>query len=314
MGIIMKRIQSVLIAGAGAIGLTVADSVLRHDPACLSVLAQGDRLRRYREQGLWINGSRIDCGFADPGGGTRPFDFIIVASKYHQLNQLIADLRPFVGDETIIMSLLNGISSEDIIGVAYGRERLPLAMIIGNDSQNGAGGVTFTRRGVINFGDAEGRSLERDRLIADFFTRTGIPFAYHEQDMKRTLWFKFMINVGINQTSALLRLPYGAFKRNSALPEARELLESAMREVIAVAAAEGISLDEKDIDNWYDTVETLSDSSYTSMAQDVRGGRKTEVELFSLVMMEYGKKHRIPTPVNETLYRALRAIEKAAGV
>jgi 2-dehydropantoate 2-reductase len=321
----MDRIQSVLIAGAGAIGLTVADSVLRHDPSCLSVLAQGDRLSRYRERGLWINGRRIDCGFADPGEytsagrGGRPFDFIIVASKFHQLNQIIADIQPFVGDETIIMSLLNGISSEEIIGAAYGRERLPLAMIIGNDSQNGAGGVTFSQRGVINFGDAEDRSLERDRLIAGFFTRTGIPFEYHEQHMKRVLWYKFMINVGLNQTSALLRLPYGAFKRGSgngagrSIPEARELLESAMREVIVIAAAENISLSEKDIDNWYATVEKLSDSGYTSMAQDVRSGRKTEVELFSLTVMEYGRKHHIPTPVNETLYRALRAIEAAGN-
>jgi 2-dehydropantoate 2-reductase len=316
----MESIQSVLIAGAGAIGLTVADSILRHDPSCLSVLARGERLKRYRERGLWINGGRIDCGFADPGedapGGGRPFDLIIVASKFHQLNRIIADIKPFVGDETIIMSLLNGISSEEIIGAAYGRDRLPLAMIIGNDSQNDGGSVTFSQRGVINFGDAENRRLERDRLIAGFFTRAKIPFEYHEKDMKRVLWYKFMINVGLNQVSALLRLPYGAFKRGGGgrpIPEARELLESAMREVIAVAAAEHISLSEKDIDNWYLTVEKLSDTGYTSMAQDVRGGRKTEVELFGLTVMEYGRKHRIPTPVNETLYRALRAIEAAGG-
>jgi 2-dehydropantoate 2-reductase len=121
-----------------------------------------------------------------------------------------------------------------------------------------------------------------------------------------------MVNVGANQTSALLRLPYGAFKKQSpfVVREAVEILESAMKEVIAVAAAEGIGLGEADIEKWLTSVNSLSDDGYTSMAQDVLAGRKTEAELFGLTVMEYGKKHGISTPVNETLYRALRAIEQ----
>jgi 2-dehydropantoate 2-reductase len=310
----MKRIDKVLIAGAGAIGLTAADGIRRYNPKALAILAAGDRLRRYRERGIWINGKRVDIALTDaeiPEGGS--FDLIIVAVKLHQLNQVIADMKPFVGPDTILLSLLNGISSEDIIGAAYGRERLPLAMIIGTDSQYNEQGAFFTQRGVINFGDAEGKDTERDERLSEFFTRTGIPFEYHRRDMKRTLWYKFMINVGVNQTSALLRLPYGAFKKDhpAAIPEAQEILENAMREVIAVAAAEGLILDDRDIARWYATVASLNDSGYTSMCQDVLARRKTEVELFGLTVTKYGTKHNIPTPVNETLYRALRAIERS---
>jgi 2-dehydropantoate 2-reductase len=186
-------------------------------------------------------------------------------------------------------------------------------MILGADSQRNDDGVRFTRRGVVHFGDADGGETERDKNIANFFTRAALPFEYHPLDMKRTLWFKFMVNVGVNQTSALLRLPYRAFKKQSpfVIREAVEILESAMKEVIAVAAAEGISLGEKDIEKWFDNVNLLSDDGYTSMAQDVLAGRKTEAELFGLTVTEYGKKHGVPTPVNETLYRALRAIEQS---
>jgi 2-dehydropantoate 2-reductase len=122
-----------------------------------------------------------------------------------------------------------------------------------------------------------------------------------------------MVNVGVNQTSALLRLPYRAFKQKSpfVIREACEILESAMNEVAAVAAAEGISLGKADIEKWFGNVDLLGDDGYTSMAQDVLAGRKTEAELFGLTVMEYGKKHGIPTPVNETLYRALRAVEQS---
>jgi 2-dehydropantoate 2-reductase len=309
----------VLLAGAGAVGLTVASAIYNYDPECIEILAGGERLERYRRDGLFINGSRVNFKFAEiPTAESRlvfPVDLILIASKYHHLTQVIADIKPFVGDDTVIVSLLNGISSEEIIGKVYGAERLPLAMILGTDAQHSGTHTTFTQTGIIHFGDANGKPTDRDFVIAEFFTRAGMPHRYHPADMKKTLWYKFMVNVGANQVSALLRLPYGPFKKNSAMsvPEAQALSESAMREVIAISKAEGINLNDDDIENWDKTVATLSDTGYTSMCQDVLAGRKTEVELFSLTVMEYGKKHCIATPVNEALYLALRAIEQCAG-
>ncbi|GHV84901.1 2-dehydropantoate 2-reductase [Spirochaetia bacterium] len=309
----MSTLKTVLIAGAGAVGLTVADTFYRYDPRCVAVLASGERLERYRRAGLWINGTRVDFTLAGlPGETGTAFDLIIIASKNHHLDHIIADIKPFVGPETIILSLLNGITSEETIGAVYGKKRLPLGMILGTDAQHKDGKTVFVQRGIVHFGDGESQETERDKKIAEFFTRAGLPFDYHPHDMKRTLWYKFMMNVGANQTSALLRLPYSAFKKNhpKAVPEAQEILESAMREVILISRAEGLDLGEEDITRWYTTVALLNDEGYTSMCQDVLAGRKTEVELFGLAIMEYGKKHRIPTPVNELLYRALRALER----
>jgi 2-dehydropantoate 2-reductase len=290
----------------------VAETLYRHDPQGVAVLAGGERLERYRKNPLRINGRGIDFSLADPAGKSpRSFDLIIAASKYYHLDQIIAGIKPFVGPDTIIISLLNGINSEEIIGRAYGRERLPLAMIVSIDAQHRDGETSFTRRGVVHFGDAEGKETARDKAIAAFFTGAGLPFEYHPQDMRKTLWYKFMVNVGVNQTSALLGLPYRAFKKKhpGSIPEAKKILEEAMGELIRIARAEGIGLEEGDIDSWYATVELLSDEGYTSMCQDVLAKRKTEVELFGLTVMEYGKKHRIPTPVNQVLYWALRALE-----
>ncbi|MFP3091179.1 2-dehydropantoate 2-reductase [Treponema sp. TIM-1] len=301
-------INSVLIAGAGAIGLVVAETIYNADPHCISILAQGERLERYRNKGLTVNGRRLEFRF----GGEKPVDLIIVASKFHHLGEIIKDIRPYVGKDTRILSLLNGISSEDIIGRAYGRDRLPLAMIIGTDAFHSGEETSYHQKGIINFGDAEGKNGERENSIAAFFTRTGVPFVL-QPDMKRLLWYKYMINVGVNQTTAALRLPYGAIQRTGGpgeIEEARLLAEKAMKEVIIIANAEGIDLNEGDIDHWYKTVNTLNPSGYTSMAQDVLAGRKTEVEMFGLAMTELGKKHRIPVPVNETLYLQLRTIEQ----
>jgi len=83
-----------------------------------------------------------------------------------------------------------------------------------------------------------------------------------------------------------------------------------MREVIAVANAEGIDLNGSDIEQAFAVLDGLNPNGYTSMAQDVLAGRKTEVEMFSLALMELAKKHNISVPVNETLYLEIRTIER----
>ena len=303
------KINTVLIAGAGAVGLSTAESIYASDPECISILAKGERLERYRNKGLKVNGKPLHARLSS---GEKA-DLIIIACKFHHLDQIIEDIRPSVDRDTIILSLLNGITSEEIIGRELG-DRLPLAMVLGIDSFNSEGEVTYSRKGFIHFGDADGNNGEREESIAEFFTRTGVPFVL-EQNMKRKLWYKYMMNVGVNQVTAVLRLPYGAIQINggSGIPETRLLAEKTMREVIAVANAVGIDLNEGDIVNSFNTTDSLNPAGYTSMCQDVLAGRKTEVEMFSLTLMELAKKHNISVPVNEALYLQLRTIEKVTA-
>jgi len=301
------KIKTVLIAGAGAIGLSIAESIYRSDPQCISILAKGERLERYRKNGLKVNGEKLDFRFS---AGEKA-DLILIACKFHHLDEIISDIRPSVGKDTIIISLLNGITSEEIIGRELGRDRLPLAMVLGTDALHKGEETSYTRMGIIHFGDAEGKNGEREDSIAEFFTRTGVAFIL-EPNMKRKLWYKYMMNVGVNQTTAILRLPYKTIHDKGGseeIAEARLLIKKAMAEVIAIANAEGVDLNESDIDNAFTVTNLLNPDGYTSMAQDVLAGRKTEVEMFSLALIEMAKKHKISVPVNETFYLEIKTIE-----
>ena len=311
------KINSVLIAGAGAIGLSTAESIYKTDPACVTILANGERLERYKKNGLKVNGEKLDFAFSgDSVNGNAQPGLILIACKFHHLDEVINDIRPYVGKDTIILSLLNGITSEEIIEGKLKCEKLPLAMVLGTDAFHEKEGTSFTKKGVVHFGDRDGMNGEREDCVADFFSNTGVPFAL-EQNMKRKLWFKYMMNVGVNQVSAVLRIPYGAIQSKTGsenIPEAHILVQKTMREVIAVANAEGIDLGDDDIANCFAVTDKLSPTGYTSMCQDIMAGRKTEVEMFSLTLMDLAKKHGIPVPVNEMLYLEIRAEERKSKV
>jgi len=115
-----------------------------------------------------------------------------------------------------------------------------------------------------------------------------------------------MINVGVNQASAVMRAPYGVFHNN---PQAQALMEALMREVVTLAQEVGVNLSEQDIAEWYPVLRRLSPEGKTSMLQDVEAGRKTEVDVFGGKVVALGKAHRVPVPVNETVVQIIRVLE-----
>jgi len=90
-------------------------------------------------------------------------------------------------------------------------------------------------------------------------------------------------------------------------------MDSAMREVIALAGALKVDLSEKDIGEWYKVLEGLGADGKTSMLQDVEAGRKTEVEMLAGTIIELGERHGIATPVNRRLFDELKRIETESG-
>jgi 2-dehydropantoate 2-reductase len=114
-----------------------------------------------------------------------------------------------------------------------------------------------------------------------------------------------MMNVGINQVSAVLRAPYGLF---TAAGDARDLMSAASREVIAISRKLGINLSEEDIEKYVKVLETISPLGKTSMLQDVEAGRKTEVESFAGTVIKLGRQYGVETPVNGVLFKMIKAI------
>jgi len=307
----MPEIETIAIIGAGAVGGAYAAILYDWNPRSVSLIAGGGRFDRLSREGLIVNGRAYRIPVLRPEDPSPPSDLIIVAVKHHHLDSAIVEMRNRVGDETIILSVMNGIESEERIGAAYGMDKVLYAVSVGIDAQREGNRINYTNQGRIFFGEAGNDFLsDRVKRVQALFDRAGIAYVT-PPDMIRTLWWKFMINVGINQASAVLRAPYSVFQKSR---EAQELMDSAMREVIALAGKIGVSLSGNDVDDWYRVLAGLDPDGKTSMLQDVEAGRKTEVEMFAGRMIELGKRHGVPTPVNQRLFDEIKAIEAGKGV
>lgn len=307
----MHEIHSIALIGAGAIG-ALYTSILESNGIRVTLIAEGERAARLEREGFIVNGKTYRPAVRRPDSSDAlPHDLVIVAVKYHQLDNAIRLIRPFVGKDTIILSLLNGIDSEERIGNVYGLHRILYSYVVGTDAFREGNAITYHNAGTIVFGEKSNKELsESVRAVRDLFERGGISYEI-PADMMRSMWWKFMVNVGINQASAILRAPYGVFLE---IEEAKAIMEAAMREVIAVSQELGIGLDESDIDAWYPVLSKLSPSGKTSMLQDMEAGRKTEVEMFAGALIRLGKEAGCTVPVNEMLYNAIRAQERMRGI
>jgi 2-dehydropantoate 2-reductase len=305
----MSEICRVAILGAGAIGAYFATRFFESGfDTCL--VARGQRFEKLSKEGLVVNGRKYFIPVVDPDKTGQPVDLILVALKHHHLQEGASGLEKMVGESTVFLSVMNGLESEEILGSFYGMGKVVYGLSLGIDAVRAGNEIVYTTPGTHYFGEARNENISpRVKRIQEAFEKAGIAYKTPE-DMMRWLWWKFMINVGVNQASAVTRMRYAAFQKDRV---AQELMESLMREVISLAKAAGIALSEEDIANWYPVLNKLSPDGKTSMLQDIEAGQKTEVEIFSGRAIALGKQYNIPTPVNETIFRIIKLIEKGYG-
>jgi 2-dehydropantoate 2-reductase len=304
-----KEIQTVAIVGLGALGILYGNQLAKGMPKeTLRVIADERRIKRYQTEKIYCNKEECDFNYVTPNQKCEAADLVIFTVKYQGLRDAIEAMKNQIGKNTIILSALNGITSEAIIGETYGMENILYCVAQGMDAVKEENHLTYDHMGLLVFGDREKDSISSNvRKVASFFERIKIPYQI-DSDMRKRLWGKFMLNVGVNQTVAVYEGNYGTIQKEG--PE-RSAMILAMREVIALSEMEGINLTEEDLNYWLSVLATLSPQGKPSMRQDLEARRLSEVELFAGTVLEYGKKHGLPTPVNRELYDRIKVLESS---
>ena len=301
----MKEIKKVILCGLGAIGTIYADKLEKYDAKNLKVLVDESRYERYSKNPVIFNGRALNFEYVLPSEEDFKADLIILATKFAGLKDAIKNIKNFVKEDTVILSLLNGVTSEDIIADVYGKDKMIYSYFIGHSSVRCGNSVTHDDVNTIVFG-AENNLSENVVAVKNFFDKVGINYKIPD-DIKRSMWLKFMLNVSANQPTAILRMTFGDMFENTHF---MKFAENIMREVQSVAKAEGVLNTETMVDEALKHLKTMTPDGKTSMLQDVEAGRKTEVDMFAGTVIELGKKHGISTPYNKILREMIGIIEE----
>ena len=293
----MNKIKNVLICGIGAIGSIYADKIQRYDGSSLTILIDRTRLQRYIDNPTVFNGRELKFNYVLPDEKNFKADLIIVATKFDGLKEAINNIENFIKDDTIILSLLNGVTSEWMIAEKYGREKVLYSYFIGHSAVREGRSIIHDDVNTIVYGSENAADFKNVERVREYFERAGINYSIPE-DIIHSLWLKFMLNVSANQTTAILGLTFGELLEN---PKAMQFVRNILKEVVQIAKAEGVKNTDVMIDETVANLNKMCPEGKTSMLQDVEAGRKTEVDMFAGTVIELGLKHGINTPYNKVL-------------
>ena len=303
----MREIKTVALIGLGAIGSFLASNLHEVLGENLRIVAGGARKERLERDGIVVNGVPFHFRVVAPEEETGYADLAIVITKITGLSQALEDMRRQIGPDTIIMSPLNGVESEERVAAVYGWDRVLYSLARVSVVMDG-NQVSFNpSMASIEFGEKHNEELsERVLAVKRLLESAGIRPVI-QPDMEKALWMKFVCNVSENQVGAVLKIPFGAW---GASEHANALRLMVAKEVIDIAHKKGIDIDD---DYAVKHLEHLKKVPYTnkpSTLQDIEHGWKTEVEMFAGTVIRLGKETGVPTPCNEFLYHAVRVLEE----
>ncbi len=300
----MSEIKKVLICGLGAIGSIYADKIQSYDPDSLRILVDAERFERYSQSPTIFNGRELNFNYVLPSETNFKADLIIIATKFEGFLDAVNNIRNFISDNTVILSLLNGVTSESILASKYGKDKILYSYFIGHSAVREGRKITHDDVNTIVYGSEN--SLDNDNIerVRKYFEKVGINYKIPD-DIIHALWLKYMLNVAGNQITAILRFTFGELTGNT---KAMYLVRESLKEVENIARAEGVRNSENLIEETVEHLYTMIPEGKTSMLQDVEAGRKTEVDIFASTVIELGKKHGIQTPYNKVFKEMLDAI------
>jgi 2-dehydropantoate 2-reductase len=305
----VEMIKTVGIIGAGSVGSALMYEMYKRDPENVYLLATGARAERLISKGISVNNEVFTPKvYSDPSQGIS-IDLLILAAKTYSMDSVIEDIRPLINKDTILLPIENGITTSTRLEKEFPENRVFYGVVLRTDAHRMSRRVYYTTLGEMQIGYAENRDPKPEVIEAyERLKELGINVKVYE-DMRRAKWRKWMLNTGASQTAVEVQAECGFFGQ---VEEVRALMKMLMDEILEIAWAEGVDLNEDDRDEIIEILVNFPPDKKMSMLQDYEAGRPIEIDEYAGEVVRLGKKHDIPTPANEILYLAITARQKIA--
>jgi 2-dehydropantoate 2-reductase len=233
-------------------------------------------------------------------------DVLIIFVKSTATEQAAAELAPRTGRDAIVLTLQNGLGNEAIINRHFGPHRTAAGVTSQGATFLGPGRIRHAGSGPTHICMSD-RNNERLSPLCAALAAAG--FETHvSTDVESLVWSKLVINVGINALTAITGQPNGRLLESE---DTRAIMADLVAEAVAVAGARGVTLTHGDpLAVVYD-VARKTGANRSSMLQDFDRRRASEIDVMNGAIVREAAREKIPVPVNATITRLVRALEKA---
>jgi 2-dehydropantoate 2-reductase len=297
----------IAIIGAGGIGAIYGAALAKAGNDVVFV-ARGAHLKALQENGLRVEGDRGETEIrpaqaTDDIARLGAVDYALLCTKLWDVESAGAQLKPIVAPETTVVTLQNGVDAHERLIPILGSEPVMggTAFVTGSIVAPGVVRQTGTYF-QIAFGEVGGGVSQRGERLRDACTAAGLEVNL-SADILVPLWQKFLVLVPLANVNALTRARLGRYRAD---PDSWGLVEASLRETEAVGRADGVRLPSDAYDRSLAMLRSMPDHHMTSMCNDLLRGNKLELPWFAGKVVELGRRHGVPTPVNGFAYAALK--------
>ncbi|MGZ5146536.1 MAG: ketopantoate reductase family protein, partial [Burkholderiales bacterium] len=299
--------MKIAVLGSGGVGGFYGGR-LAHAGYDVSFVARGAHLAAMRSQGLTIeNAAQGDIHVprvkvTDDPATIGEVDLVLIAVKLWDTEAAARAVKPIVGAHTAVVSLQNGVIKDDIMRREFGAPAVMggVAYVGTHISRPGVILQTGTLQRLV-FGEYDGTRSLRARQLLEALLRAGIE-AELSEDIRRTLWEKYVFLVGLSGTTTTMRMPIGAIREN---PQTRAFLLDLMKETVAVGRAHGVNLPEDYAELRLAFADTVAPDMSSSMHHDLEHGNRLEVAWLSGGVVQLGRAVGVETPANRAVWDIL---------
>jgi 2-dehydropantoate 2-reductase len=286
----------IAVMGTGAIGGYIG-ARLAAAGATVSFVARGAHLAAIRDHGLRVTSPLGDihiqpASATDDPSAIGEVDAVLLGTKLYDVETAIPAMAPLVGDNTAIVCLQNGVDAPELVAGRYGAAHVLGAVVMINGEIVAPGVIRHNALHRLTVGELDGRPSARLARLVALATGAGIETT-PSAEIRLEIWRKFLLLAPMGALSAMTRVPLARIRERE---ETWRLAEQGMREVVAVARAVGVPLDEGDVQRTLAFVRSMPPTWRASLAVDLEQGRRLEIDWLSGAVCRLGRGVGVPTP------------------
>ncbi len=301
--------MKIVVMGSGAIGSLYGGLIEKYNPGLVTLVGRPSHVTAIQKDGLKVKGVlgeftvKIDA-VSNPSSITKA-DAVFITTKTYDTIKAAKKIEHLVKSGAFVLIIQNGIGTEKLVAKALNTTKVLRATTCMGALITRSGEVTITGDGLTEVGTHYPENHESVESIVNILKEAG--FNVRSSDnIDGVVWTKTVVNCGINPIGALTGMKNGDVYSNLVL---RDLVVRLVQETARVADALNISLTtENPIRYTLGTAKATSEN-INSMLQDILARKKTEIDSITGEVIRIGQELGIETPVSETVYALIKAIE-----